>query len=129
LQLQFYLLAVVDQGLAGPLAVGAEAAFWALLVGGFSAGLQAPGKRGSRSGLDLLGSDEWAAARQDLERVVPRIVLGMRRGEFPVFNRDENCQGHCPHRLSCRVGQVRALDERLLKRLELLPESGESQTT
>jgi len=129
LQLPLYVLAVLEQQLVGPRAAVAQAAFWYLKEGGFTPGLQAQGRRGSRSGLDLLGSDEWAAARRDLERVIPRIVRGMRQGEFPVFNRDENCQGLCPHRLSCRVGQVRALDERLLKRWELLPESGESQTT
>jgi RecB family exonuclease len=129
LQLPLYVLAVLEQQFVGPRAAVAQAAFWYLKEGGFTPGLQAQGRRGSRSGLDLLGSEEWAAARRDLERVIPRIVRGMRQGEFPVFNRDENCQGLCPHRLSCRVGQVRALDERLLKRWELLPESGESQTT
>jgi ATP-dependent helicase/DNAse subunit B len=129
LQLPLYVLAVLERELAGPGAAVAQAAFWYLKDGGFTPGLQAKGRRGSKSGLDLLGAEEWAAARQDLERIIPRIVLGMRQGEFPVFNRDEHCQSLCPHRLSCRVGQVRALDERLLKRVEMLPVSTGLKTT
>ena len=128
LQLPLYVLAVLERQLAGRQAAVAQAAFWYLKEGGFTPGLQAKGKRGSRSGLDLLGIEEWEAARRNLEQVIPRMVLGMRRGEFPVFNRDEHCQSLCPHRLSCRVGQVRALDERLQKRVELLPDSTESKT-
>jgi len=121
LQLPLYVLAVQELSLAGEGAQVAQAAFWYLKEGGFTAGLKAPRQRGSKSGLDLLGADEWAEACADLGRVVPRIVDGMRQGEFPVYNRDDKCMSFCPHRLVCRVAQVRALDERLQKTFELLP--------
>ncbi|MFN8855817.1 MAG: PD-(D/E)XK nuclease family protein [Planctomycetaceae bacterium] len=123
LQLPLYVLAVQEHGLAGEGAQVAQAAFWYLKEGGFTPGLKAPRQRGSKTGLDLLGAEEWNEAREDLGRVVPRIVDGMRQGEFPVYNRDDHCMTYCPHRLVCRVAQVRALDDRLQKTFVLLPDS------
>ncbi len=119
LQLALYALAIQRLGLVGPNAFPWQLGYWNLGKDGF-----APIKLGSSRERKWTPLDRasWHALVALVEHAVPTLVEGMRRGEFPVFNSDRNCTEQCPLRMTCRVGQIRALPEGLAKRWEPIPE-------
>jgi hypothetical protein len=53
----------------------------------------------------------WQALREVVVQTVLALVRGMRQGQFPVYNEDPNCTGHCPYRTVCRIHQIRSLEK------------------
>jgi RecB family exonuclease len=105
LQLPLYALAVerlvFEEESAAPLDVG----YWALKGKGF------------RPVYEMTRLDEetvrphptWDRFRQKMERFVIDLVSRLRRGEFPVAPRREDCTQTCDYRHACRIAQVRAV--------------------
>ncbi|OHB68918.1 MAG: hypothetical protein A2V70_09190 [Planctomycetes bacterium RBG_13_63_9] len=60
----------------------------------------------------LVPEPGWEETRGTLDETVVRLVLGMRSGQFPVVNTDEQCTGNCPYKTVCRINQVRSLQKR-----------------
>ena len=56
-------------------------------------------------------TDEWETSRAALQETISTLVKGIRRGDFPVFNRDRRCTSYCPLRTVCRIGQIRSLEK------------------
>ena len=57
----------------------------------------------------LVPEPQWEKIRQGLRGTVVALVRGIRSGEFPVCNTDQQCTGRCPYRTICRINQVRSL--------------------
>ncbi len=123
LQLPLYMLAVERLQLAGPGARPGQMGYWFLKAQGFVPGLKTDARRRSNAGqlamsaIEPLDAAVWSAVLQTLEEVVPRLASGIRRGEFPVYNADQDCTQYCPFDTVCRVGQIRALPPELGKTL------------
>lgn len=56
-------------------------------------------------------SEAYQARREELARTVFALAAGSRRGEFPIYSRDEECTGHCALHTVCRVNQIRVLEK------------------
>ena len=111
LQLVLYSLAVQRLGIVGADAVPFQAGYWCLRAEGFHAAWAA-----SESVADgIIESAEWSALCASVEAIIPRLALGIRQGQFPVYNRDDNCTGYCEYKTVCRVNQIRPLAEKLEK--------------
>lgn len=110
IQLALYTFAVMRLDLAGPNADPYQMAYWGLRHKGFEMGLKG---RGVPTVLDVATIQ---SLEQILEETIPRLAAGIRAGNFVVFNTDKDCTGRCPYNTVCRVNQIRALPEHLLKR-------------
>jgi ATP-dependent helicase/nuclease subunit B len=110
LQLALYALAVQRLGLVGPEALPMQVGYWNIAADGFT-----PLKQTPRSKPQALDEAVWGSLVALLEEVVPRLVAGMRRGEFVVENVDKSCTSACPLATACRVAEVRALPEVMAK--------------
>lgn len=111
LQLALYTLAAERLGLTGPGARPFQMGYWQLRNQGFIPGLKSRRKKGAP--LPELVETVWEGLQELLDSIIPRLAAGIRRGQFPVFNRDPKCTQHCAYQTVCRVGQVRALPERM----------------
>jgi ATP-dependent helicase/DNAse subunit B len=106
LQLELYTLAAQQVVLGGQ----------ALPVGGGYWSIQENGFKQILSMCDLSGQEPqlypgWERRRDEVTKRVFELVQGVRRGEFPVFSRDDTCTGYCPYHTVCRVNQVRSLEK------------------
>jgi ATP-dependent helicase/DNAse subunit B len=101
LQLPIYVAAaqaLVFNGKAEPLLAG----YWTM-TGGFDA------KGALAVKQEVTSSERWEKVREMIEKRVAQSVAEIRRGDFPVASRDENCTHYCEFRTVCRVAQVRSL--------------------
>ena len=101
LQLPIYVAAaqaLVFGGEAEPLAAG----YWTMSSGFDAKGVLAV-QQGDRSG------DHWAQVQKVVQQRVGEFIAAIRRGEFPVASRDEQCTSRCDFNTVCRVAQVRSL--------------------
>ncbi|MGC4006099.1 MAG: PD-(D/E)XK nuclease family protein [Pirellulales bacterium] len=56
-------------------------------------------------------TDAWVEQRQTLLSRLAALARGIRRGEFPMANPDENCGAYCEFKTICRVNHARALEK------------------
>jgi ATP-dependent helicase/DNAse subunit B len=105
LQLPLYSIAAQELLSGTSLAVPWRTGYWVPGDGGFGELL-----RFHEIGDDgPVETDDWKDLRDRIIRRVFELVRGIRRGEFPMFNRDEDCTSRCDFRTVCRVHQTRAL--------------------
>lgn len=114
LQLVLYALATQRLDLAGDGALPLQAGYWCLKHSGWSP-ISKPPKFGP-DGLEP--NPDWLALVDVLDELVPRLAAGIRAGRFPVFNTDRDCMAYCAYRTTCRVSQIRPLQEALDKTWE-----------
>jgi ATP-dependent helicase/DNAse subunit B len=102
LQLPIYVEAaqmILFQGEATPFMAG----YWSM-----SAGFDAKGVL-AKLPQDVERENYWQQVNQTTHRVVRGLVHAIRRGEFPVFSRDQDCTSRCDFHAICRVRQARSL--------------------
>jgi RecB family exonuclease len=58
---------------------------------------------------DLEPTAAWESLPGKVIERVGQFVADIRRGDFPVASRDDDCTSHCPFSTVCRVAQVRSL--------------------
>jgi ATP-dependent helicase/DNAse subunit B len=102
LQLLIYVAAaqvLLFDGNAQPLAAG----YWTM-AGGFDAkGVLAVQLEGDNS------RQHWNKRRTTVETLIGGFIDAIRRGQFPVFSRDEKCTSRCNFNTICRITQIRSL--------------------
>lgn len=117
-QLQLYLYTLATEEL---LRSGGEVApwrlgYWVIRSGGFISPSAGRGK--SRVELQPTETDEqggvvaaevWNEYGEAVRQRISQMVYGVRHGEFPMFNTDQNCAGRCEFSTTCRVNQTRSL--------------------
>jgi ATP-dependent helicase/nuclease subunit B len=107
LQLPLYALAVQELLMIDRRAVPWRVGYWFVKENGFeSAGLP---QFFERADFGLRETAEWQTLRGSLLNRVASLVRGIRAGNFPVFNVDEQCTSRCAYRTICRIGQIRWL--------------------
>lgn len=114
LQLVLYALATQRLNLVGDNALPIQAGYWCLRETGW-APITKPPKQGPNG---LEPHADWLALVDVLDNLVPRLAAGIRAGQFPVFNSETSCTTYCPYKTTCRVSQIRPLEESLDKRWE-----------
>jgi ATP-dependent helicase/nuclease subunit B len=107
--LPLYALAVQELLMIDRRAVPWRVGYWFLKEKGFDAhGLP---QFFERAEVGLRETADWHTLRGTLLNRVASLVRGIRSGNFPVFNLDEQCTSRCPYRTVCRIGQIRSLDK------------------
>jgi RecB family exonuclease len=91
-QLPLYALAVETHLHGGPVEA-CDFGYWTLGRDGFSA-------------IKLKKGESWPEFRSRVVAEVVRLVGHLRRGEFPVEPKHQDCRRFCDYRHACRVGQV-----------------------
>ncbi len=114
LQLVLYALATQRLNLVGSNALPIQAGYWCLRETGWT-----PVNKAPKAGPDgLQPHADWLALVDVLDELVPKLAAGIRAGQFPVYNSDTSCMSYCPYRTTCRVSQIRPLEESLAKHWE-----------
>ena len=114
LQLVLYTLATQRLNLAGSNALPIQAGYWCLRETGWTPINKMP--KAGPNGLEPHA--DWIALVDVLDELVPRLAAGIRSGQFPVYNTDTSCMTYCPYKTTCRVSQIRPLEESLAKQWE-----------
>jgi ATP-dependent helicase/nuclease subunit B len=114
LQLVLYALATQRLNLVGDNSLPLQAGYWCLRETGWT-----PVNKAPKAGPDgLVPHADWLALVDVLDELVPKLAAGIRAGHFPVYNSDPSCMSYCPYRTTCRVSQIRPLEESLAKHWE-----------
>jgi ATP-dependent helicase/DNAse subunit B len=104
LQLPIYVAAaqaLLFDGNAQPLAAG----YWTM-AGGFDAkGVLAVQHE------DADSRQHWNKLRTTVETLIGQFIDAIRRGQFPVFSRDDQCTSRCDFHTICRITQIRNLEK------------------
>lgn len=108
LQLPLYALAAEDLLFAKQGARALAAGYWSIQDRGFEKGAL---ELRRADGHSLSDSDDWQRLRPQILATVHQLVTGIRAGQFPVHNEDQNCTRWCPHSTICRVAQIRNLEK------------------
>lgn len=113
IQLPIYALAVEQLLLADEQAAALTAGYWSVQGQGY--------RMAARSGAPLAinhvrdgalaPAPSWEGTRDKLISRIGEIISSIRRGQFPVFNDNENCTATCDLRTICRIAQVRSLEK------------------
>ncbi len=115
IQLSLYALAVQRLGLVAEDALPFQLGYWFIKETGFKKILDT----GSVSGDSLEEHADWQELQEKLEAYIPQLAADIRQGNFPVYNTDPNCTSRCEYSKTCRVGQIRSLEESLHKTWEI----------
>jgi ATP-dependent helicase/nuclease subunit B len=107
LQLTLYAIAVERLNLATPGAVPWQFGYWFIGAKGFKKTLAL--HEAVAGGVQP--TQDWIVLQEQVVERVLSLVRGVRRGEFPMFNRDEDCTSRCDFRTVCRVAQTRWLEK------------------
>jgi len=121
IQLPLYAMAAERLGLVEEGAIPAELIYWFVKEKGFDSYLSTL----DTSADELTSDDVWLELQNYLETHIPEMAARIRRGEFPVYNPDKDCTKHCEYKMTCRVGQIRALEETLHKTWTITPVTDE----
>jgi hypothetical protein len=93
--------ALLFDGNAQPLAAG----YWTM-AGGFDAkGVLAVQHE------DADSRQHWNKLRTTVETLIGQFIDAIRRGQFPVFSRDDQCTSRCDFHTICRITQIRNLEK------------------
>lgn len=103
LQLPLYALAVRDVILRGQPAELLDAAYWELRGKGFKSVLTMYEPKGG----SLVPRGNWPALIERVEAFVGALVDRLRRGQFPVAPRREDCTRSCEFQHVCRIQPIR----------------------
>ncbi len=106
LQLTLYALAAEELLFSSPTSPW-QCGYWFIAEGGFK---KTVSLYKFESGV-AVPVEPWDDLKQRLRRHVAALARGIRRGEFPMFNRDDKCTSVCDFRTVCRVGQTRSLEK------------------
>ncbi len=110
LQLPLYVLATEEVLLGTQSAVAFAAGYWALSRTGKTEFKHAIGLAALEDGI-LRKTEQYTQLREWLSERVWSLVHGVRGGQFPMFNRDENCTSTCDFNTICRVNQTRSMEK------------------
>lgn len=108
LQLPLYALAAEELLFAKQGARALAAGYWSIQGRGFEKGAL---ELRRAEGHSLTDSEDWQRLRPQILATVRQLVSGIRAGQFPVFNENQDCTRWCPHSTICRVGQIRNLEK------------------
>jgi hypothetical protein len=109
LQLPLYAIAAEELLLADRQGLGWQAGYWLVSGKGFH-----PKKAlvmHTSVGDNVETAPDWPEVRRTLTTTVGVLVGALRRGEFPVFNADDECTRNCPLRTICRINHIRSLEK------------------
>ena len=109
LQLPLYALAAEKLLLADRQAEALAAGYWSIQGRGFEKGALEIRRA---DGHAVSPTDQWEQLRPQILVTVKQLVAGIRAGEFPVHNEDQDCTRWCPQSTICRVAQIRSLEKR-----------------
>ena len=108
LQLPLYALAAEELLLVDKQAEALAAGYWSIQGRGFEKGAL---QLRRAEGHTLSRSEQWRQLRPQILATVEQLVLGIRKGKFPVHNEDQNCTRWCPQNMICRVAHIRSLEK------------------
>ena len=113
IQLPLYALAVEMLALAGDKAVPLTAGYWSIQGEGYRVAARSGGPLAINEVQKdkLVAAPTWATTRDRLVARIGEIIAAIRRGQFPVYNDDQQCTSRCELRTICRVAQVRSLEK------------------
>ena len=109
LQLALYALAAEELFFAQEDAKLLAAGYWEIKKNGFQ-GLEKIETAHVSDGV-VEATDDWQATLDTVRQRVGEMVTGIRQGEFPVYNSDENCGQTCEFKTICRINQIRSRDK------------------
>jgi ATP-dependent helicase/DNAse subunit B len=107
MQLDIYALAVQELLFADREAQPMSAGYWFVRNDGFKGMVPPTSKNKPLADATF----DWQQRREELVRIIFRLVGGIRQGQFPVFNPDEHCTRNCDYRQACRINQIRSLEK------------------
>ncbi|MEM8865901.1 MAG: PD-(D/E)XK nuclease family protein, partial [Planctomycetota bacterium] len=61
----------------------------------------------------VVATEQWEEYGQAVRKRIAEIVRGVRQGDFPMLNPNEECGRNCEFRTTCRVTQTRRLGKTL----------------
>lgn len=108
LQLPLYALASEELLLADQQAQALSVGYWSIQGSGFEKGAL---ELRQSEGQKLSPTEQWQQLHLQLVTTVRQLVTGVRDGQFPVFNEDQDCTRWCPQSTICRVAQIRSLEK------------------
>jgi ATP-dependent helicase/nuclease subunit B len=109
LQLPLYCLAVAELLLNNRDALPWRAGYWHVSREGFKS--QQALKLYEITDSEIKLTSAWEEIWAILGKTVAALLRGIRRGSFPVFNKDQFCTRYCPFSTVCRIGQIRSLEK------------------
>ncbi len=111
LQLPLYAMAAEHLLLADQNAMALTTGYWSVAGKGFPTGRGGALEVRQLEAGDLQTSPQWDELQPVLLQRVRELVRGIREGQFPVYNADENCTRSCTLATICRVAHIRSLEK------------------
>ncbi len=109
LQLPLYALAVERLLLAAEKALPWRAGYWHVKDAGFKP--KQALKMHEAPGGDVVPAEGWEEIQALAASTAALLANALRRAEFPVHSRHDECTAHCPYSRVCRIAQVRWLEK------------------
>ncbi len=130
LQLPLYAMAAEQMLLADFEAVAWQAGYWNIRQGGYEIKTRGSSVMAMRERVaekietaPIQTTEPWKTLRTEVLARVRAMVANVRAGNFPVYNEDANCTGHCPISTVCRVAHIRSLDKQWVDEAATIEES------
>ncbi len=106
LQLPLYALAAEEHLLHTHGAVAWQMGYWSAKHKTVK-----PYTLGQQDDTGVAPTDDWQKNRELLRQRVWALINGIRHGQFPMSNPDEQCSSTCEYSTICRVNQARSLEK------------------
>lgn len=111
LQLPLYALAAEKLLFADLQAVALATGYWNVKEKGFASGRDALLEFRTATDKGLQDSAEWNSLMPAILARIEEVIHGVRAGEFPVYNENQNCTASCDFSKICRVALIRSLEK------------------
>jgi len=111
LQLPLYAMAAEKLLLADQDGQAMATGYWSIAGKGFQSGRSGALEVRQLENRKLKTSKQWDDLQPVLLERVKQLVNGIRDGQFPVYNTDDNCTRSCNLATICRVAHIRSLEK------------------
>ncbi|QEG35180.1 PD-(D/E)XK nuclease family protein [Bythopirellula goksoeyrii] len=111
LQLPLYALAAEKLLLVDQHAKALATGYWNIKDTGFAGGRDGPFEFRTPTKSGLEDSPGWDSLQSAILARIEEMVHGIRAGEFPVYNENQQCTASCDFSKICRVAQIRSLEK------------------